>query len=200
MKSHHLRGKFDEILGSDGWWEFENLSRLPIFQKNYWHQAQNILRQSKELDCRFEVTEMLKMHPFCACSFNLKSAREWENLPAAFEDTIRRGRKSYMKILRLLGQTLFPLIERFSKKHNENEFTVAALHLTEVLKDNNDEPTPLTNNELIVLQKAFELLPASPLLNLNLAAGDDYMSGEDLREKITEWLDELPSEPVLVKI
>ncbi|MDQ6788500.1 MAG: hypothetical protein M3033_16980 [Acidobacteriota bacterium] len=199
MKSHHLQGRFDEILGSDSWWEFENLSRLPIFQKNYWKQAQNILRQSKELDCRFEVTEMLKMHPFCACSFNLKNSREWENLPAAFEETIARGRKSYMKILRLLCQTLFPLIESFSKKHNENEFTVAALHLTGILKGNN-EPPPLTNNELIVLQKAFELLPASPLLNLDLALNEDYMSGEDLRVKITAWLDELPSEPVLVKI
>ncbi len=130
----------------------------------------------------------------------MKNSQEWENLPAALEEIIRRGRKSYLKILRLLGQTLFPLIERFSKQHNEKEFTEAALHLTEILKSSGEQMPPLTNNELIVLKKAFELLPAAPLLNLNLAVSDDFVSGEDLREKITEWLDELPSEPVLVKI
>jgi hypothetical protein len=33
MKSHYLQDKFKEILESDEWWEFVNLSRLTIFQK-----------------------------------------------------------------------------------------------------------------------------------------------------------------------
>nr|MCU0240074.1 hypothetical protein [Pyrinomonadaceae bacterium] len=33
MKSHHLQEKFDEITKSNDWWEFENLSKLPIFHE-----------------------------------------------------------------------------------------------------------------------------------------------------------------------
>ncbi|HYP51578.1 MAG TPA: hypothetical protein VEQ34_11610, partial [Pyrinomonadaceae bacterium] len=36
MKSHHLLEKYDEMMRSDQWWEFENLSSLSIFQKNHW--------------------------------------------------------------------------------------------------------------------------------------------------------------------
>ncbi len=56
MKSHYLQDKFKEILQSDEWWEFTNLSRLSIFQKVYWKEAQRIHRQIKDLDCRFDVT------------------------------------------------------------------------------------------------------------------------------------------------
>ncbi|HEY0050008.1 MAG TPA: DUF6079 family protein, partial [Pyrinomonadaceae bacterium] len=42
MKSHHLLEKYDEMMRSDEWWEFENLSSLSIFQKNHWQKAQKI--------------------------------------------------------------------------------------------------------------------------------------------------------------
>ena len=76
MKSHHLQAQFDEILQSDEWWEFENLSRLTVFQQVHRQEVQKIRRQFRELDCRFDVREMLKTHPFCACSFNLAKIEE----------------------------------------------------------------------------------------------------------------------------
>jgi len=76
MKSHHLQAQFDEILQSDEWWEFENLSRLTVFQQVHRQEVQKIRRQFRELDCRFDVREMLKTHPFGACSFNLAKIEE----------------------------------------------------------------------------------------------------------------------------
>jgi hypothetical protein len=161
MKSHHLQAQFDEILQSDEWWEFENLSRLAVFGQTHRREAQKIRRQFRELDCRFDVRAMLKTHPFCACSFNLAKIEEWEKLPATLRETINRGRASYLNALRTLAETLVPRIKIFSAENNEIEFTEASAHLVEIL-GNRKEVQFLSNNELIILQKVFESLPLMP--------------------------------------
>lgn len=199
MKSHDLQEKFDEMMRSDEWWEFENLSTLAVFQKNHWQQAQKLCRSFKELDCRSNVREMLKERPFCSCSFRLSQMREWENLPKALTETLSRGRASYRKTLRILGQTLVPLLEYFGEQTTEVEYAEAALKLAEVL--NKDAEIPLLSTaELIILEKAVQALPASPMLQIQLPSESGFLSREELRDQLTEWLDELPSEPVLVKI
>ena len=155
MKSHHLQEKFDEILRSDEWWEFENLSRLPIARQKYWKEAQKICRQFKELDCRFDVREMLKTHPFCACSFNLSKIRSWERLPLTLQEIIDDGRETYRNALCLMKETLVPLVEKFSVQNRENEFAEASLHLIEILDGSEDAPF-FNNNELIILKKIFD--------------------------------------------
>ncbi len=160
MKSHYLQEQFDEIMRSDQWWEFENLTRLQIFQQTYWKEAQKTIRRFKELNCRFNVREMLRTHPFCVCSFSLAKIGEWEKLPAHLEETIESGRKSYMKALRMLSETLIPGIESFRTKNAGEEFANAARHLTDII-NGAEEFDVLTNNELIILQKAFENLQPS---------------------------------------
>lgn len=199
MKSHDLQEKFDEILKSDEWWEFENLSRFSIFPQHHWKQAQDIIRRLKNLNCQFDVREMLKTHPFCACSFNLGKIREWEKLPQDLVETINRGRKNYRKILHFLSETVISFVKQFSGQVRDEEFSAAVSHLIEVLQSGNEIPL-LTNTELIILQKVFESLPASPLLNLNFPVEDNYLNREEIRLKINKWLDEMPSEPALIKL
>jgi len=162
LKSPRLKARFDEIFGGESWWEFEILSRLPIFDKKYWTDAANIRRRLPELDCRFEVREMLEIHPFCACPFTLMKSRDWTNLPDALERTIDCGRRHYMKTLRMMGQTLILLVEQFAENNDENELAEAATNLTRVLKSDGDH-APLTNSELLVLRKTIEVLPAVQL-------------------------------------
>jgi len=199
MKSHNLKDKFDEIVSGDEWWEFVNLSRLTIFQKSYWKQANQLHRQLKNLNCRFDVRGMLKTQPFCVCSFNLAQMWEVENLPATFEAIITRGRKSYWKILRLLSQTIITSVEHFAEEASDEEFLTAAIHLIEIFKDGKDAHV-LTNDELVILQKVFENLPTSPLVAINFATEESFLSGEELRFQVNDWMDDLPSEPVLLKI
>ena len=199
MKSHNLKDKFDAIVTGDEWWEFVNLSRLTIFQKTYWKEANKIHRSLKNLSCRFDVRGMLKTQPFCVCSFNLAQMWEVENLPATLEAIITRGRKSYWKILRMLNQTIVASVEHFAEENTDEEFLNAAIHLIEIFKDGKDTPV-LTNDELVILQKVFENLPTSPLVAINFATEDSFLSGEELRFQVTDWMDDLPSEPVLLKI
>ncbi|MCY7348977.1 MAG: hypothetical protein LH614_22535 [Pyrinomonadaceae bacterium] len=198
MKSHYLQDKFKEILESDEWWEFANLSRLTIFQKVYWKEAQRIQRQLKDLNCRFDVTEMLKTQPFCACSFNLAQIWEWENLPFALEEIITRGRRSYRKILQMLNQTIVSAVEHFTDQNSEEEFLDASVRLIEIFTQGAEIPL-LTNHELVILQKIFESLPTSPLISVSPPTEDSFLSGEELRYQVNDWLDNLPSEPVLLK-
>jgi len=163
MNSQHLQERFDEIFRGDRWWEFENLSGLPNFRQTYWKDAQEIRRRIAELDCRFDVREMLKTHPFCACSFSLAKIREWEKLPDELEKIISRGQESFRESLAMSSQRLIPLVEKFSAKYKDGELSEAALHLTRMLKNGFEEIPLLTAGEMIVLQKIFADLPASSL-------------------------------------
>lgn len=199
MKSHHLQEKFDAILQSDEWWEFESLSMLPIFQKNYWSQAQDLCRQLRELNCSFDAEEMLKNYPFCACSFRLSQMSEWENLPQNLTEVISQGRKSYRKTLSILSETLMPLFEHFAMTEKSPEFVDAANRLINNI--NSAESLPLLNNaELIILRKSVQSMPSSPLLQISFPDEKGFLTREELRSQLSEWLDELPSEPVLLKI
>lgn len=199
MKSHHLLEKYDEMMRSDEWWEFENLSSLSIFQKNHWQKAQKICRRFKELDCRSDVRQMLKEHPFCACPFRLSQMKEWENLPRVLAEIVNQGRESYRKTLKILSQTLVPLLEYFGDQTKEVEYAEAALKLADIFKEDREIPL-LSTAELIILGKTVKAMPASPLLQIELPTENGFLSREELRRQMTEWLDELPSEPVLVKI
>ncbi len=153
MKSSSLRERLDEILSGDAWWEFESLSRLAVFEKTHWTEAREIVRRLKSLECGFTAREMLETRPFCACSFNLSQIREWENLPAELERIIERGRKNYLEILRKRADTLAPLIGRFAAEASDGELVEAAQSVTEILQSSAVPREPLTNNQLMILQR-----------------------------------------------
>ncbi|HLM01777.1 MAG TPA: DUF6079 family protein, partial [Pyrinomonadaceae bacterium] len=199
MKSHHLLEKYDEMMRSDEWWEFENLSSLTLFQKNHWQRAQKICRRFKELDCRSDVRRMLKEHPFCACPFRLSQMKEWENLPRALSEVVRQGRSSYRQTLKILSRTLIPLLEYFGDQTKEVEYAEAALKLADMFRENREIPL-LATAELIMLEKTVQAMPASPMLEIDLPSESGFISREQLRSRLIEWLDELPSEPVLLKL
>lgn len=198
MKSHHLQERFDEIMRSDAWWEFENLSKLPIFPSFYWDQARSICRKLKELNCRFNVRDMLQTHPFCACSFSLTQISEWENLPQKLEETIQIGRKSYRQILLTLSDTVAQLVSHFAKRENDDEYTVAATQLLEIFVAGEEIPL-LSNAQLTILLKSFENLPGAILLESAIPHTRDFISRRDLREMLNKWLNEIPEKPVLIK-
>lgn len=153
MKSPHLRERLDEITGGDAWWEFETLSRLSIFQTDFSVEARAICRRLKQLECRFEVGDLLETRPFCVCSFSLSQMREYENLPAQLERVVERGRESYLKILRANGNTLAPLIRRFAAQSGDAGLIEAAETVSEIVGGAGERREPLTNDELIVLQR-----------------------------------------------
>lgn len=155
MKSPHLQEKCDELMRSDALWEFENLSRLEMFRHDYWSQAQKISRQIKELDCKFNVRELLETHPFCACSFSLAKMKELENLPRQLDKIIDEGLRKTRAALKSLSPVLIPSIERFSENNTDAELLQPIANLRKALL-NNDESPHLSSVELSILQKINE--------------------------------------------
>ncbi|MGI8669250.1 MAG: DUF6079 family protein [Aridibacter sp.] len=199
MKSHHLQEKFDEVFKSDKWWEFENLSKFPIFQPHYWRESQKILKQFMELDCSFDVRKNLKSHPFCACSFNLAKINEWENLPKTLFSIIDAGRKSYRRTLIMLSDILIQSIESDKENRQNKEFAEASDELINLFS-RKTEIKLFSMNQLIILNKVLENMPSSPYLEINMPNMEGLQSSNELRAKLNLWLEELPKEPVLLKV
>ena len=199
MKSHLLQEKFDEILRSDEWWEFENLSAFPIFQKAGWKKARKISARLKEMNCPFDLPELLKTQPFCGCSFRLSQIEEWESLPRKLAETVAASRAGYRKTLSILGTKLTPILESLQQKIPDVELMEAARKLAGIFKNNREIPL-LDNTELDVLRKAVEIISESPYLQTAFPTESGFLSRDELQYRLTEWLDELPGDPVLLKI
>jgi hypothetical protein len=199
MKSHQLQEKFDEILKSDQWWEFQNLSQLPVFHQKFWKDAQRIIKQFEELDCRFDVREMLNSYPFCACSFNLTQMQKWEDLPKLLILTIEKGRESYRRTLHVLNESLIQALQNYLRDENEEDFIRAGSDLILNLQDTSQMPQ-LSTIQLNILHRILAEFDSSPTINVGFPEQSGLISSEELRQNLNKWLDELPSESVYLQV
>jgi hypothetical protein len=199
MRSHQLQEKFDEISKSDEWWEFESLSSLPVFQDNHWKQAQRILRQLRELDCSFDVRENLQSHPFCGCSFNLAKMDEWENLPDKLMMVVEDGRASFRRTLVMLKANVIRWLEQFLKDETDRSLIESGAALLEKF-ETNSEIKSFTANQLIILHKLLNTLSPSKLVKTEVPAHLGVTGAEQLRVDLNEWINDLPAEPILLKV
>jgi hypothetical protein len=197
MRSHFLQEKVDEIQRSDSWWEFENLSAIPIIQGNFWRDAREICREFKQLDCRFDIREMLQIHPFCACSFTLARTDYWEQLPQRLLSTIGAGLTEYRKVIFSHRETVVPMLEAFLATTNEENSSAATLDLIEMFKGGVPQ-RPFTTEELQVLHRIFEHSRPSDLV-IELSADSIHLTeNTGARNRTLEESIDLLGEEVLI--
>jgi hypothetical protein len=199
MKSHYLQEKFDVIMKSDQWWEFQNLSKLPIFNQKHWKKSQRLIKHFGELDCNFDVREMLKTNPFCACSFNLTQMQDWEDLPNSLVTTIENGRTSYRRTLGILNKPLIQLLQNYIHGEEDQVFINSSQELIEIF-GNNKEVNLFSTNQLTVLHNVLTTMVSTPTVNINYPQYNSFVNSEDLRENLNAWIDELPTEPVYLEL
>ncbi len=182
MKSHELQEKFDEILRGDKWWEFESLSKLPIFNDRFWRNSGEIRADFGQLNCSFDVKQALKSRPFCMCSFSLTKASYWENLPRLLSDVVEHGLESYGRTLEDEKESIIPMAEKFAKESKDKDVSIAAVGLTEKL-ENGGGATSLSINEFKLLQRIIED-SISAVLDESLMQNDvweDEISGDAVK-------------------
>ena len=97
--STELREKLAEILKTEIWWEFENLSAMQGFDQKFWSEARHLIQQLTRPGCNYDVAEMLQLTPYCGCAFILSNAADLENLPEDLWLTINQGIVSYRATL-----------------------------------------------------------------------------------------------------
>ncbi len=199
MKSHHLQELLEQVLQSNEWWEFENLSRSQVFPRSFAEKAKKIREKMKDLNCGFDVRTLLRAKPFCACSFRLTQMEEWGKLPQILQDTIGEGRNSYRRTIQMLREPLGKILQSMAKKEKDPDILKSIAWLGEVLAKN--QPLPLLGNtEIRILGDALQELPASIVLKIKPPEEDGAVDREELKIKLNDWLDGLPNEPVLLNL
>jgi len=199
MKSRQLRDELVEIQKSDEWWEFENLSKMPIFQKVHWRKTQKLLKQFRRLDCSFDVNESLKTKPFCACFFSLARVNDMVRLPKALSETIHSGLKAYMRTIAMMSDYLAKAIEEHAKGEKDKEFVKNAKALIKILKDKNQEYV-FSNDQFMVLHAVLNSISSSSSIEIEIPDESGLHTSKELRDKINAWFDELPTEEILLKV
>ncbi len=199
MKSHHLQEVLEEVIQSNEWWEFDNLSKVTIFPQTYADRAKQIREKMKDLNCSFDVRALLKAKPFCACSFRLAEIGEWETLPKALQDVISEGRNSYRRTIQLLREPLVKVLRELARKEKDADTLKSIEWLAGVLSNGQALPL-LGNTEIRILSDALSEIPASTILQVKVPEEKGPVDREELKSKINQWLDDLPNEPVLLNL
>ncbi len=154
MRSHSLQEQYDEVLRSDQWWEFENLSNLQFFERSHWAETMEICRRLDELDCRVNVMEALAKRPFCMCSFSLTRVDYWENLPQLLQATIANGIRAYREALYNQRDEIASILLHFANEAKEDEVRTMANDLSENLKQQK-EITRFSDLQLKILSEVL---------------------------------------------
>jgi len=199
MNSRQLKKEFDQIQKSDEWWEFESLSKLPIFKELHWKKTQKLLKQFHSLECYFDVRENLEMQPFCSCAFNLAQMGELAKLAKSFAQAMKSGRLAYRKTLHLMNAFVAEIIEENVLLKQDKKLKVEAEKLVAILTADESESL-LSNDQLSILHLVLDENFQSTTIEVALPKQNKIFTSEELRESLNAWVDELPNDSVLLKV
>jgi len=177
MRSHSLQASYNEIVRSDDWWEFENLSRIPMLHSSRTLEVAHLSRRLSEVDCRYEVRDALEARPFCQCSFGLSDEAHWEELPQQLEAAIARAVRSYRETLLKEKESVLPLLANVERKSGDSGAATAATALIEAIGLGEELPR-FSSIQLQVLQRALADHPhPSDVLVDIMGVGEELVAG-----------------------
>ena len=179
MRSHSLQASYNEIMRSDEWWEFENLSHIAIFDPTPASHVANLRRQFAELDCDFPVRDALQIRPFCRCGFGIARERQWERLPETLSSSIQSALHGYRATLVEQNATVAPLLQKIESSTSDKATVSAAAELLDALRRGGDLPR-FSLTQLQVLQKALGTVSGESARN-----GTQYFHSEGIEVEVS---------------
>lgn len=114
MRSGSIQNVVRDLMKSDRWWEFEVLSTLPVFGREYWNSAHELSRNAGSLGCSYQLAESLKTRPFCVCPFTLSSKDQWTTLAQTLADLVSEALESYRLIMLEMRDELVSKIQEIA--------------------------------------------------------------------------------------
>lgn len=199
MKSNQLRQQIQQITGSAEWREFENLSALPAFPTAAWNESVKLLRQNDELNCPFEVRQLLEQRPSCACSFRLSKVESWRTLPNQMVEQLNLALSINRRTLRALSPQIKAWLDNFAQTETNLTFVERARFLSNTFAGGGNLPV-LNGVDLKLIKQALSELSGPALIRAKLPKTMDGLSRENLRVQFNQWLDGLPGEPAQIKL
>ena len=194
------REAVEELTRCDEWREFELLSQLKIVNRRYWDEAAELLEQARRADCELPVRQILKERPVCACRFHLTTAHTLARLPRNLAEIVERGRAAYRRTLQFLNTPLAIALDALARKDGDDETATRARALS-VAFAQGALPQLFTMADVHLLESALERMSAPPPVRLQLPTSDyGLLTRDELRARLNQWLDDLPSDPALVEV
>lgn len=200
MNSLELKAEIDSYLLTDDWREFEALSNLDLINKQHWQRATELIQKAKDARCDLNVRQVLAEHPTCACSFRLVNMDYLKQLPQDLEAIVKGGLASYKHALSLLNAPIAIALDAIARGDSNPNLTTKARSLAGTFA-RNKLPERFTGLEILLLELAMQRMTAPPPVRVEIPV-EDYglLTREELRARLNQWVDDLPSEPALVEV
>ncbi|MBP6003113.1 MAG: ATP-binding protein [Pyrinomonadaceae bacterium] len=158
--SPYLREKLAEIMKTDLWWEFENLSDIDGFDGSFRTESKRIIQKIRQLDCRRNTLNMIADVPTCGCPFSIGEIRAIEALPEDLWHVVTRGLSSYRATLHDLEPQLHAALKSIVAHEKSDRIRQAYTDLTAYL-GKEQELRRLSGAEIRLIRRAFRTIDAA---------------------------------------
>jgi hypothetical protein len=190
----------EEQMQTDAWHEFESLSQLQIVNRRYWEEAGAMLELARSSECELPARQMLEEHTICACRFRLTMAAALARLPQDLAELIERGLAAHRRTLLFLSTPLAIALDALARKGGDDETANRARSLSGAFAQGTG-PEHFSTADVHLIESALERMTTPPPVRLRLPVSDyGLLTRDELRARLNQWLDDLPSEPALVEV
>ena len=194
------REAIEELLLTDKWHEFESLSQLQIVNRRYWEEAGVMLEQARSSECELPARQLLAEHTVCACRFRLTMASALSRLEQDLLELVERGLAAHRRTLLFLSTPLAIALDALARKDGDDETASRARSLSGAFAQGAG-PAYFSPADVHLIESALERMTTPPPVRLHLPVGDyGLLTRDELRARLNQWLDDLPSEPALVEV
>ncbi len=175
--------KLEEVLRTDSWSQFENLSAVPWFGRVYGSRAMALIREIRQNSCSADVMELLRARPLCSCAFSLAASGRMVRLTSHLQTLIFQGLAASKNHLAEQKKELVTSLNQVSPGEHEDAMKSSMTQILDSLHSE-DGFQPLTGQDVHLLK-----LAAAQMSDGQVNAGDlrpfsefDDFSQNDLHE------------------
>ena len=200
LRDEERRQAIEELTRTDEWREFESLSQLQIVNHRYFEEATRLIELARSVECELPTRQLLDEKPICACRFRLTFAFTLARIPQDLADITERGRAAFHRTLLFLNAPLAIALDALARKSGDEEMMNRARTLSGMFAQGTAAEI-FTPADVSLIEKALERMATPPPVRLQLPASDyGLLTRDELRARLNQWLDDLPSEPALVEV
>ncbi|MEP6945789.1 MAG: ATP-binding protein [Acidobacteriota bacterium] len=188
-----LKDKLNDIIKTDLWWEFENMSAISAFDPSFRAKATEMVQQIRSFDCRYDPKKLLESVPLCGCPYTLGQDDEIETLPNKLWRTANEGLRSFHNTIQDRAAELCEVLDQMASFELDGDdgghISGLAAHI-----GSNKEMKRLSEPELRLLARAFDqLVFRIPKRPKSEYAALDVPNFEEASQEFDELLQAMPN-------
>lgn len=86
-----------EILKSELWTTFDELSGMPLFDQRFTARAKTMIREMRVLNCAADTARYLESRPFCSCNLSLTDLERMSRFGTEFAAVLEEGIQAFRR-------------------------------------------------------------------------------------------------------